>query len=164
MTNYILKGKETLHLPKKATHPAICKFLQNYTLGVEWATVFDAEENTLFFGNPTAVSADGEDFALNVTPDGAFVAGSTYQGLMHGFTALLEKIVCTDFEEYTVEGGEEKRSPKIAFRSAHICVFPETSLDFLRKTARMAVMGKYSHLIIEFWGTLKMDCFSLLGW
>ena len=164
MKNYVLNGKETLHLPKEATHPVIREFLQNFTKGVSWETVFDAEDNTLYFGNPTKIDNKGEDYALKVTSDGAFVVGSTFAGLMRGFTTLLERIVCTDFEEYTVEGGEETGSPKIAFRSAHICVFPETKLDFLRKAVRMCVMGKYSHLIIEFWGTLKMDCFELFGW
>ena len=164
MKGYVLKGRETVHLPKEADHPVIREFLQNYTTGVQWDTVFDAERNTLYIGNPTAVSPDGEDYCINVTEDGAFVSGSTYSGLMHGFVTLLKRIVCTDFEEYTVEGGEETGSPKIAFRSAHICVFPETKLDFLRKAVRMCVIGKYSHLIIEFWGTLKMDCFELFGW
>lgn len=164
MKNYVLSGAEVLHLPKNATHPIIRAFLQNYTKGVAWETVFDAEDNTLYFGNPTKIDLDGNDFALNVTLDGAYASGGDFAGLMRGFTELLERIVCTDFEEYTVEGGEVKSSPKIGFRSAHICVFPETTLDFLRKTVRMCVMGKHSHLIIEFWGTLKMDCFSLLGW
>ena len=164
MKNYVLKGKEIFHLPKNATHPVIREFLRNFTKGVSWETVFDAEDNTIYFGKPTKIDNDGNDYALNVTPDGAFVVGSTFAGLMRGFTTLLERIVCTDFEEYTVEGGEEKGSPKIAFRSAHICVFPETTLDFLRKVVRLCAMGKYSHLIIEFWGTLEMESFSLLGW
>lgn len=164
MKNYVLKGKKVLHLPKNATHPIIREFLNNYSKGVMWETVFDAEDNTLYFGKPTKIDIDGEDYALSIASQGVVVKGSTFAGLMRGFTTLLERIVCTDFEEYTIEGGEEKGSPKIGFRSAHICVFPETTLDFLRKTVRMCVMGRYSHLIIEFWGTLKMDCFSLLGW
>lgn len=164
MKGYVLKGRETVHLPKEANHPVIREFLQNYTTGVQWETVFDAEENTLYIGNPAAVLPDGEDYCVNVTPGGAFVSGSTYSGLMRGFVTLLERIVCTDLETYLIEGGCEKNSPKINFRSVHLCVFPETKLEFLKKEVRMCIMGKYSHLIIEFWGTLKMDCFPLFGW
>ncbi len=56
---------------------------------------------------------------------------------------------------YILKGNEVLHLPKNAHRSAHFCVSPETKLDFLRKAVRMAIMGKYSHLIIEFWGTLK---------
>ncbi len=63
MNNYVLKGNEVLHLPKNASHPIIIEFLQNYTTGVGWKTVFDAKDNTLYFGSPTEVSNDGEIIA-----------------------------------------------------------------------------------------------------
>lgn len=164
MYDYKINKNMTIHLPKEARHPIILELLKNYTTGVEWKACFDAKENTILIGNIDPISADGEDYALSVTDSGAFVVGSTYGGLMRGFVTLLERIVCNDFESYIIEGGLEKKSPKIKFRSIHFCVFPETKLTFLRKETRLAIMGKYSHIIIEFWGTLKMDSFSLLGW
>ena len=164
MSYFEIKGKMALRLPKRANHPVILEFLKNFTTGVEWDVSYDLDDNTFVLGSQEPIPSDGEDYCLNVTPDGVSITGSTYAGVMRGFVTLLDKIVCTDFEQYSVECGLEKATPKIGFRTAHFCVFPETKLDFLRKAVRMSVMGKYSHLIIEFWGTLKMDSFELLGW
>ncbi|MBO5745551.1 MAG: family 20 glycosylhydrolase [Clostridia bacterium] len=164
MSCFEIKGKMTARLPKSATHPVIAEFLKNFTVGVEWDVSFGADDSAFILGSAEPIPSDGEDYCLNVTPDGVAIAGSTYAGLMRGFVTLLSEIFCTGFEQYAIECKLEKATPKIGFRSVHICVFPETKLDFLRKVVRMSVMGKYSHLIIEFWGTLKMECFDLLGW
>ncbi len=164
MENYVIKRSGVLHLPKRATHPVVLELLQNFTCGVEWKTAFDAEDNTIYFGKPLKLDVHGEDYELKVTTDGAVVTGSTYGGLMRGFASLLEKIICTDFEEYTLTCCDDKKSPKIKLRSVHLCVFPETKLSFLRRAVRLAILSKYSHIIVEFWGTLKFNSFSLLGW
>lgn len=54
--------------------------------------------------------------------------------------------------------------PSMVFRSVHLCVFPETKLDFLRKCIRTCGEMKYSHIVLEFWGTLKFDCLKELSW
>lgn len=164
MSSYIIKNTETIHLPKNAAHPVILELLQNYTLGVKWTVLYDADENTVFLGNAPKISTNGEEYAIEVTDEGAFIAGETYKALMNGFVDLLEKIVCTAYEQYEVELCSEQKSPKIAFRSVHLCLFPETELSFFKRSVRMAILSKYSHIVVEFWGTLKFESFSLLGW
>lgn len=46
----------------------------------------------------------------------------------------------------------------------HICVFPDTELYFLHKILRMCVVLKYTHIVLEFWGMLKLDAMKELSW
>ncbi len=54
--------------------------------------------------------------------------------------------------------------PAIGFRCLHLCVFPDTTLDFLHKCVRLAGLLKFSHIIMEFWGMLRLSCMAELSW
>lgn len=107
------------------------------------------------------------DYQIQVKNAEFCVTGKDENGLIHGFLTLLQLIA-------PVRSGEERRfyipgcliqdKPQISFRCIHICVFPETTLHFLKRTIRLAAMMKYSHIILEFWGMLKFDCMKELGW
>jgi len=49
-------------------------------------------------------------------------------------------------------------------RSAHLCIFPETKPEYLRKCIRSCCMAKYTHIVLEFWGMIKLDCLKELSW
>jgi hypothetical protein len=50
------------------------------------------------------------------------------------------------------------------FRGLHLCIFPETTSLFVEKVITAAAFLKYSHLVLEFWGTLKLETLPELGW
>lgn len=52
----------------------------------------------------------------------------------------------------------------LKIKSVHLCIFPETKLDFLEKCIRTCALCGYTHVILEFWGMLKYDCIEELGW
>jgi len=54
--------------------------------------------------------------------------------------------------------------PALNFRALHLCIFPETSLEFAEKIIKLAAFMKFSHIVIEFWGMLKYECLSELAW
>ena len=54
--------------------------------------------------------------------------------------------------------------PLLKFRSAHLCVFPETTLSFLEKSINLLAMHKFTHVVIEFWGMLKFEALPELSW
>ena len=164
MRPYCIRKNEIIHLPKKASHPVICEILQNYTKGVVWEVRYDQEENQILIGEAGSVTPAGKDYRVAVHETGVAISGESYAGVMRGFTCLLEKIICVDMEQYLVEEGDVEADSKIDFRAVHLCVFPDTKKAFLRRSVRLAVMAKYTHVVLEFWGTLKYDCFPLLGW
>lgn len=49
-------------------------------------------------------------------------------------------------------------------RALHLCFFPESDPGLLLKAAKVAAASGYTHVIVEFWGTLKYDCLDVLGW
>ena len=164
MDFYTLNAKETLSLPQNADHPVILTLLRNYTLGVEWQVSHGAADCCICLGNAVPVARGDAAFVLNVTPDGAYIEGRDYNSTVNGFVTLLEKIFCYDKGVYRAACGIFRESPALGFRAAHFCVFPETSWDFLRKCVLTCAVMRYSHVILEFWGTLRLDSMKELAW
>lgn len=162
--NYILKGNQTIHFPEKADNKGVRTILERYSAGVNWEFIYDRTDNTITIGNTEPIACAEVDFSLNINQNGVCIASETYAGVMRGFATMLEKINCINFEEYEIDEGEITEKPVIDFRCIHFCVLPETTYDFLKKCIRTAFISRYTHIIVEFWGMLKMDAFPLLSW
>ncbi len=164
MEYFVIDQPQNIHLPKEAEHPVILEILSRYTLGLRWTPVYDQTDFCIRIGTAEPVSCGENAFVLKITEQGIYIAGRDYQSMMHGFAALLERIFCHDKLLYKTECCEIRESPAVGFRSVHICVFPETSLVFLEKCIRMAALTRYSHVILEFWGMVKLDSFPEMAW
>ncbi len=104
------------------------------------------------------------DYTLEVTPNGAVFGFNDERGLIHAFVSFLIATECVNEGEYACPCMEVADKPDIAMRAVHFCVFPETPLDFLRKSIRLCGMMKYTHIIIEFWGMYKYRFTDILSW
>ncbi len=111
---------------------------------------------------------DGYSYAIEVSSEGIAISATDEQHLMYGFFDLLAYI-----EPVNLEVGKEKfripylsvkDRPAIQNRMVHMCVFPETSEDFIRKFIKLCGVLKYNYLVVEFWGMLQFDCLKELGW
>ena len=118
-------------------------------------------------GSIPALNAEDE-YAIETTPAGVGLAAKDETGLMHAFFSLIQVI-----DPVELEYGQERLEipamtvrdhPTMAFRSLHVCVFPETSLLLLEKTFSMAGLLKCSHIVLEFWGTLQYDALPEMAW
>lgn len=114
-----------------------------------------------------ALNAEDE-YVLSVTPQGAFLRGDSAQGLWHALLTLLQLIVPT-----AARDGFEGALPAVlihdhpairTMRAIHLCVFPETTLLLLEKAIRLAGLLKFTHVVLEFWGTLQYDALRELSW
>ena len=84
---------------------------------------------------------------------------------MRGFISFLEKIrYYKEDNSFYAENECISGKPLLNFRCVHLCIFPETNLDFFKKCVRSCAIAKFSHIIFEFWGMLKLDCMSELSW
>lgn len=163
--SYVLNALHKISLPKRADNPIIAELLSNYTYGEKWSVSFDSNANAITLGIFERASLDTSEFVLNITDDGVYIEGENYSALMRGFITLLERIKYDDSKEcFYVENECVRKSPLIKFRCAHLCIFPETKLDFFKKCVRSCAVAKYSHVIFEFWGMLKFDCMKELSW
>lgn len=115
-----------------------------------------------------AVLAEKSTYALTVDAKGVSAVAIDETGLRQAWFSMLQmldpkrgtreiegfQLPCTMIQDY----------PLLSFRSAHLCVFPETTLSALEKSINLLGMHKYTHVVIEFWGMLKMDALSELSW
>lgn len=112
---------------------------------------------------PLPALSAGKEYALQVDEQGAAIIGKDYGGLMRGFMSLLMKIEYDD-ETLKIRCVTEESAYTIQNRMLHICVFPENDLYFIKKLIRLAGLCQYTHIVIEFWGTLVFDCLKELAW
>ena len=111
---------------------------------------------------------DGKEFALRVTEEGIALAAWDYPALVRGMMVLLMRVEPVDLtegqERFRIESCALESRYTVQTRMLHLCVFPETTPDFLRKCLRLAGVMQYTHLVLEFWGMLKFDCLKELSW
>ena len=153
-------------------HPCLCKpglgeLWQGFTLGA--STLISEERNGFIFsvGEAPALSPGDYDYGISIKPNGIFIGAKSAQALIHGFMTLLDcfKAIEIDGEmRIAVDCAEIRDSASIKERMVHFCVFPETELWELRRFLRFAAALKYTHVILEFWGTLRLDCLKELAW
>lgn len=119
-------------------------------------------------GGGADVSLKEEDeYALAVTQQGVRVIGKDETGLLHGLYTLLQMIEPVGAERvnhFELPEAEIHDHPNMKMRAIHLCLFPENTLLLMEKAIRLAGVMKYSHVIIEFWGTLQYDCLKELAW
>lgn len=123
---------------------------------------------TALIGNADCELKDTDEYSVNVTADGVCVKGADELGLLHGMYTLLQMIwpecLEEDDENLRIDCAEIHDRPALGMRSIHFCLFPDTSLDVLEKTIRMAAFLKYTHFVLEPWGALKLESFPELAW
>ena len=166
MEYFVIDRRMTISFPKAASHPVLGEILNNYTYGLPWTILRDHDEMVITAGDFTPVERGDKEFVLNITPGGVYIEGDSYRGLMHGFVVFLEKVICYDKLLYKAACGLNVESPAMEVRMVHLCVWPdeETSLNFIDKAIRLAAMSRYTHVILEFWGTLQLDSLPELSW
>ncbi|MBQ8508539.1 MAG: family 20 glycosylhydrolase [Clostridia bacterium] len=131
----------------------------------EIAPVLDAWQ--IVVGNASPIDA-GEYYAIRVDGAGASVAAVSEKALIDGFNTLVQLITpeCLDEgrEALSITPADVCDKPSMGVRMIHLCVFPESRIATIEKAIHMAGFLKLTHVVLEFWGMLKYDCFPALGW
>ena len=162
--SYILETTPTINMPQIADNSVIEELLQNYTYGTKWNVIYNLD-NCITIGNYKKANRENAEYVINVTDDGVYISGCDYSSTMRGFLTFLGKIqYFSNGGYFYIENCCITENPLIDFRCVHLCIFPETKLDFLKKCVRSCAIAKFSHIIFEFWGMLKFDCMKELSW
>ena len=126
---------------------------------IEFACVDDL---AIKIGQVETLKKPENGYVMEITEQGVSISASDVKNLIFGFFALLERITPISTkkgeERFSIACCKVKDEACVKIRMAHLCVFPETDLAFIRKFIRAAAFLRYTHLIIEFWGTLQFDC------
>lgn len=122
----------------------------------------------IVIGKADVPKLDGYSYAINITETGISATAENTEQLTNAFVTILELIkpICLDEgnEKFEIPCALIKDTPASKIRMVHLCIFPETTLLFVRKFIRLASVLRYSHIIIEFWGTYKYKCLKELAW
>lgn len=164
MNFYTIKPTEKITLPKKADNPAITDLLNNYAFGIKWNIEFTENEKEIIIGDAKKSHIDDFEYVINATENGVYIGGKDYKGTIHGLMTLLEMIFCYGRLDYKIKCTTLKESPKTEFRGVHLCLFPEYSIEKIRKAIRICGIAKYTHVFLETWGSIKLDTLKELAW
>lgn len=110
---------------------------------------------------------DGNAYSINVTPTGVCVNARSEKDLILGFMTLIDRIYTIDKEDATlcaIDCCQILESPLFEDRMIHYCVFPGIELWEIERFIRLCGALRFSHIVLEFWGTLRYDCLKELSW
>ena len=117
---------------------------------------------------PQVSLGTGERYAIRSDAGGVTLCAENEKALMEGFTTLLQMIVPEDLGEGTeaffIAETEISDAPAVAFRSVHLCIFPDSAYSTIEKAIHMAGFLKLTHVVLEFWGTYPYECLPKLAW
>ncbi len=96
------------------------------------------------------------------------ISAETFKGIryaLHTIRQLAESNNNTEkFKYNSIPETAIEDKPAIAFRGFHICWFPETKAIQIEQYIRWAAYYKFSHVVIEFWGTYPFISHPKLSW
>lgn len=153
-------------------HPCLNKDIfkelwRNFTFGSSELGTSASEEYIFSIGNAKKLPLDGNAYSINVQKEGLCICADNERDLIHGFMTLIDRFKAIDLGEESaveLEYCEIRDRAAIQTRMVHFCIFPETELWELQRFIRLCGALKYTHVILEFWGTLKYDCMKELSW
>ena len=168
--SYVLPLKAEMHIAPGAMDQErkelLCDMWYRFACtAAKLAIVEDAAlpAHSAVIGNAECALNAEDDYAISATENGVCVCGASDLGLLHGCYTLLQMICPVCLEEgkelLQIDCAEVHDHPALGMRAIHFCLFPETTLDVLEKTIRLAAFMKYRHFVLEPWGALKLDSF-----
>ncbi len=161
----MFKKTITVKADKRLNNPTIKKLWKSFCLGLGEIKFVEGEENTFCFGGIELPKLKkGHEYALTVKDGAVAIKGENYGGLVRGFIAFLLKFNYGKNNEISVENVKEDSAYTLKNRMIHYCVFPEQDITHIKKLIRIAAICQYTHVVIEFWGTLKFNSLKTLSW
>ena len=165
---YALAGEVTAKMPRTECTELLWELWNNSTFGQSELSIVEWKENKIELGSGDFLPlSEGEEYTLSVTERGVGILGRDRAGLMRGFMALLLRFIAVEMDGKclpTLPLGKIRGKFSVGRRMLHVCLFPEHDFVFIRRLLRYACMLQYTHIVLEFWGTYRFECFPELGW
>lgn len=123
------------------------------------------EENKISIGKAAFIPLEkGDEYTVCINKEGVGILSDSGQGLLRGFMMLMMCIEQLSADSFGIECRNIHGNFKVSNRMMHLCVFPETTFETLKRQVRLCGVLQYTHIIIEFWGMFKYDCLKELSW
>lgn len=164
--SFVFSGKASAKAHKCLNKDVIKEFWFGHTYRTGELEIEETNELVFVVGEAEALPLEGYLYSINITEKGIALTAATETGLINGFMILIDRINMAGFDGKTLEiaACEIKEKAIVKNRMVHFCVFPETELWELQKYIRLSGACKYSHIVLEFWGMLKLDALKEIAW
>ena len=115
---------------------------------------------------PPPVEKPTREFAYTVSQDGFTIVGNSYSSLMRGYFDLLMQIEVDYNNQGALSIKTQTKEDRFTIqnRMIHFCIFKDTDRLRFSKLIRLAGVLGFTHVILEFWSTLKFECLEEYGW
>lgn len=162
---FILSAKQTAAADPSLDAEMFAKLWKSFCYTVSELTLSAGGENTFVLGECVPLALDeGDEYTVRITETGAAVLGRGSSCLARGVIELMTQVLMEDEGECFLPVREIRGHFTVARRMIHFCVFPETTLENLHRSVRLAGALQYTHVCIEFWGMLKLETMKCLSW
>ena len=135
----------------------------NISDGLVFVLTEDKIHVSALISRAESLSLGGKEYVLSVCETGAVAKGASLHGLLSAYFHLLRLIKSEDIG-FSILCGEYADSFIVRRRMIHFCIFHETDLLFIKKMCRLSGILGYTHVVLEFWGMLKLDVSPALYW
>jgi len=105
-----------------------------------------------------------DTYALTVDTAGIGASAVDAAAMRHAWFTMLQLLQARDDLSFAAPHVEIHDWPALKFRGLHLCVFRETTPLMIEKAIRLAAFFKFTHVVLEFWGMLKLDALRELSW
>ena len=157
---------------RAVAHASLCKpvfaeYWNNFSYGLSEIELLPTDSFTFCIGQAPVLPLDGESYRVSITESGVSLAACSEKSLICGFMTLIDRLLMERVNGESrlfLDACTYGETAFIARRLAHFCVFPETELWEIRRFVRLCAFLRYTHLVIEFWGTFRYECLDALSW
>ena len=164
---FTIKGNLTIRLPENLINDTVKELVFGLLYRSVNVDYVPHKYNEIIIGEAERKTYIGESVYI-VTEKGIYIGGKDERALLTALFMLLQ-----DAEPVDLEKGKEhvrflctekQIDTGIKRRMIHFCVFPKISLSVYKKFIGLAGVLGFTHIILEFFGTLKFDALKELSW
>ena len=164
---YPVEGKIRAVAHASLCKPVFAEYWNNFSYGLSEIELLPTDSFTFCIGQAPVLPLDGESYRVSITESGVSLAACSEKSLICGFMTLIDRLLMERVNGESrlfLDACTYGETASIARRMAHFCVFPETELWEIRRFVRLCAFLRYTHLVIEFWGTFRYECLDALSW
>ncbi len=164
---YPVEGKIRAVAHASLCKPVFAEYWNNFSYGLSEIELLPTDSFTFCIGQAPVLPLDGESYRVSITESGVSLAACSEKKLICGFMTLIDRLLMERVNGESrlfLDACTYGETAFIARRMAHFCVFPETELWEIRRFVRLCAFLRYTHLVIEFWGTFRYECLDALSW
>lgn len=161
---FILAEKTDATANKALINDFIKDFWHGHSFKMSNLNLSESDKCIFETGNVKRLDLGDNAYVINVDIDGIFIVANSEKNLIYGFMTLLDMIEMKESDFAQIECFELKEKAIINKRMAHFCLLPDTEFWEAEKFIKFCGAMKYSHIILEPWGMIKLDTLKELSW